>query len=61
MRVSHQLIAGYLLAVVAILAAVVLSYFHLHTVSRDVEEIGEEWRESDIWSRALAAIHAIQL
>lgn len=57
MRISTQIVAGYLLAVAATAAVGALSYFHVRAAATDVDEIAEEWHEMQAVAGALAALH----
>lgn len=57
MRVSTQLVAGYVLAVAAIVAVGVLSQLQLRAGAEDIHLIGEEWAEMETIALALSTLH----
>jgi len=57
MRVSTQLLLGYLMAVGAAAAIAVLSHLQIREVSSDTRHIASEWREMDVITGSLAMLH----
>ncbi len=53
MRVTTQIVAGYLLTVAAAVALAVLGHFNLAAVRADVGEVAHEWEESDLLMASL--------
>lgn len=58
MRVSTQLLVGYVAAVVAVVAVLVSGHVQLRAVSEDIEHVGEEWEETDLVAHAVSAVYA---